>query len=130
MQHSSTNSSPLPYFEIENSSWKRSYYLLLQYHTQQAAIFYCAEDELSLRILLHSGRDPSACKNLALRRACEYGLPNVLRLLLADKRVDPSSLTDLLTLAPHQRRVDIVALLLEDGTELHSAPSYRTVELS
>ncbi|CAH6420563.1 Hypothetical protein POVR2_LOCUS193 [uncultured virus] len=54
------------------------------------SLFFCSADELAVRILLFIGRNPGACNNRALRRACEAGYTETVRLLLADPRVNPS----------------------------------------
>lgn len=105
--------------------WKRTYYLLLQHLHLPGAFFFCMSDELSIRVLLHIGRDPSVCNNLALRRACDAGYEHIARILLSHPNVDPRDCVikthvsvlcgDLLKVATYSGRHGIVRLLLEDG---------------
>ena len=60
--------------------------------------------------------DPSSEGNLAVQQAAQWGHANVVRLLLADTRVDPTA-QDCYALRSAARcgREDVVRLLLDDG---------------
>ena len=69
--------------------------------------------EVKQRLL--QGEDPTLSDNLPIRIVSQYGRLEIVKLLMADSRVDPSGRNnEAILLASQQGHVDVVRLLLTD----------------
>lgn len=82
------------------------------YHAFTDAYSITGNAEIA-RMLIQAGVDPSYDNNLAIECACEYGLVEVVKVLLADPRVDPSVMnSSALMCAVREKHSEIVRLLI------------------
>lgn len=99
----------------QSRCWRNTYRVVLG-HERQSNPFVVATDELSVRVLLGLGVDPSQQGNAAIRMATYCCSVDVVRALLSDPRVAPDECNPTcLYTACQWDEPELVRLLLDDG---------------